>query len=123
MRKVMVTHDRRIRRKKRVSSKIKGTKEFPRVSVFRSNKNIYAQVIDDIKRHTLLSFSSLGLSKGKKKQEKSTKKEIAFKVGEELGKMMLKKGVKKAKYDRGRFSYKGRVKALAEGLRKAGIKI
>src|SRR3989338_1847065 len=98
------------RRKKRVSSKIFGTKERPRVSVFASNVHTYAQVIDDVDRVTLVSYSSLQLSQAKK-------------VGLELAKIAGKSGIKQAVFDRGKYSYKGRVKALAEGLREGGIKI
>ncbi|OGK11863.1 50S ribosomal protein L18 [Candidatus Roizmanbacteria bacterium RIFCSPLOWO2_01_FULL_37_12] len=110
------------RRKKRVSSKIFGTKERPRVSVFASNVHTYAQVIDDVDRVTLVSYSSLQLSQAEKyKREK--KVDEAKKVGLELAKIAGKSGIKQAVFDRGKYSYKGRVKALAEGLREGGIKI
>jgi len=88
-----------------------------RVSVFRSIKQIYAQIIDDTQHQTLVSFSSLDLD------TKGTKIEAATAVGAELAKRALQKGVKKACFDRGRFLYHGRVKALVEGLRTGGLQI
>lgn len=86
-----------------------------RVSAFRSNKFIYAQIIDDKSGNTIDSASSLGV------KEKKTPCEIAVMVGETLGKSALDKGIKKIVFDRGSYRYHGRVKALAEGLRKAGL--
>ena len=94
----------------------------PRVSVFRSLNQIYAQLIDDKQQHTLVSCSSLELSKGKKKLS-GDKKEIAHAVGVELAKRSVKKGIEKAVFDRGCYLYHGRVKSLAEGLREGGLKI
>ncbi len=105
----------RIKRHKRVRAKIIGTKEVPRVSVFRSAKHIYAQVIDDASGKTLL-FSSDDALKESNKIKKS------LKAGELLGETMKGKGILKAVFDRGGFKYHGRVKALADGLRNAGIK-
>ena len=110
------------RRKKRVSNNLFGVKEKPRVSVFASNRYIYAQVIDDSKRTTITSFSSLKLAQSDKyKKEKKT--DEAKKVGLELAKIAKKLEIKKAIFDRGKYSYKGRVKALAEGLREGGLVI
>ena len=86
-----------------------------RVSIFRSNKAIYAQVIDDNNGVTIASASSL------KNKEKKTPSEIATLVGETLGKDAAEKNIKKIVFDRGVYRYHGRVKALAEGLRKAGL--
>lgn len=110
------------RRKKRVSSNIFGSKERPRVSVFVSNVYIYAQIINDTERKTLVSYSSLQLAKTEK-YKKQKKVEEAKKVGLDLAVKAKKSGIKQAVFDRGRYSYKGRVKALAEGLREGGIKI
>lgn len=90
-----------------------------RISVFRSLNHIYAQVIDDTQSTTLLSFSSLNLDKKNKSEDK---KAIAKKVGIELGKLALEKAITDVFFDRGQFMYHGRVKALAEGLREAGLK-
>ena len=89
----------------------------PRVSVFRSLKQIYAQIIDDAQHATLVSCSSLQISTN------GTKTEIATAVGLELAKLALQQGITKAAFDRGSFLYHGRVKALAEGLRAGGLQI
>jgi len=90
-----------------------------RISVFRSLNHIYAQIIDDATSITLLSFSSLNLNKNEKSGDK---KAIAKMVGENLGKLALEKSITDVFFDRGQFMYHGRVKALAEGLREAGLK-
>ena len=100
-------------RKKQLS---RGTK--PRVSVSRSLQHIYAQVIDDANQVTMVSFSSVNLTK-----PSGSKKEIAKRVGLELGKLMVTKKIEDAFFDRGGYLYHGRVQALAEGLREAGVKI
>ena len=109
----------RDRRIVRIRSKISGTSSKPRICVFRSNKYIYAQAIDDIKGHTLASFSSLNLDK---KDKSLTKIEEAALVGEKLAEKLLKLGVKKAVFDRRGYMYHGRVKALADGAREGGLK-
>ncbi|MBI2641257.1 50S ribosomal protein L18 [Candidatus Roizmanbacteria bacterium] len=117
-----ITHNRQLRRKRRVSSNIVGTKERPRVSVFVSNKYIYAQLIDDQERKTLTSFSSVQLKKSKSyKREKKVQE--AKMVGAELAKISQKKGIMHAILDRGLHSYKGRIKSLTEGLREGGLKV
>lgn len=120
MRKIF-TYDKKTRRKRRVSANIKGTKEKPRISVYRSNKYIYCQVIDDFERKTLASFSSLILRK--KKKIKKKKLEEAKLVGEELAKILKNMGINQGVFDRSIYKYHGRVKAIAEGLREGGIKI
>lgn len=105
----------RLQRHKRVRAKIVGTKEVPRVSVFRSAKHVYVQVIDDLAGKTLFSVSDVEL-----KEVDKTKKSL--RAGESLGEMIKGKGIVKIVFDRGGFRYHGRVKALAEGLRSAGIK-
>lgn len=112
--------ERKSRRKKRVRAKVSGTKKKPRISVFKSNKDIYVQLIDDEKENTLVSFSSKRLTK-KEKQDK-TKTQIAKLVGEKFAKEAKKTKVKMAVFDRGGYKYHGRVKALAEGARKGGLK-
>jgi len=102
---------------------IKGTTKRPRLSVFRSNKAIYAQIIDDEKGKTLVAASERDLNKKTKKpKNKKTKMEKAEMVGEVLAKKALKKKIKTIVFDRGRHPYHGRVKALAEGARKGGLK-
>lgn len=98
--------------------KIKGTLARPRLSVFRSNKAIYAQIIDDGKGKTLAAATSLKLGK---EAQKLTKKEKAFKTGQLLAKKALKAKIKKVVFDRRAYKYHGRVKALADGARKGGL--
>lgn len=115
-----VTVDRKVRRKRRISQNITGSASRPRIAIFRSNRYIYAQAIDDAKKLTLASSSSLDfLIEGEKKQ----KKDVSEKVGEALGAKLMKKGVKEALFDRGRYAYHGRVQRLADGIRKVGIKV
>ncbi len=117
-----VNKDRKNRRKKRVSNNIFGTKDKPRISVFASNRYTYAQVIDDSGKMTLTSFSSLNLARSEK-YKKDKKVFEAKLVGLELAKKVKEMKIKKAVFDRGKYSYKGRVKALAEGLREGGLQI
>ncbi|MGX7638284.1 50S ribosomal protein L18 [Candidatus Karelsulcia muelleri] len=88
-----------------------------RISVFRSNKQIYVQIIDDVNHQTLLSYSSK-----KKSNLKITKTKMARKIGMILGEKAKKRGIYKLVFDRNGYLYHGRVKALAEGLRKTGLK-
>jgi len=101
---------------------IKGTKEKPRISVFRSNNYIYAQAIDDVTRKTLCAFSNFDLKKGTG-YKKGKKGEDSKKIGIELAKKLLENKIKAGVFDRGSYTYNGRVKALAEGLREGGLKI
>lgn len=91
-----------------------GTAECPRLSVFRSGKHIYAQLIDDSNNKTLFSESDVKLNK-------VAKKEKAFQVGQKLAEKALKKSIKKIVFDRGGFIYHGRIEQLAEGARKGGL--
>ncbi len=113
----MKNTDSRTRKTKRVRAKIKGTKKRPRLSVYRSNKDIYAQLIDDENQKTILAYSSKNLSK-----KKIGGVEKAGLVGEELAKKAKRKKITVVVFDRGRYKYHGRVKALAEGARKGGLK-
>lgn len=123
MNKSSTKKELRIKRHKRVRSIITGTAARPRVSVFKSNKYIFAQVIDDEHRKTILSASDM-ISKNKPKEKtKAKKSERAHKVGEALAVKMQEKNIKDAVFDRGGFKYHGRIKSLADGLRKGGIKI
>lgn len=102
--------------------RIKGTTKRPRLSIFRSNKSIYAQIIDDEKGRTLVAVNQKDLDKKTKKQKnEKTKTEKARMVGEILAKEALKKKIKAVVFDRGRYRYHGRVKVLAEGARKGGL--
>lgn len=107
---------RRIRIKAHIRTVVKGTAERPRLTVFRSNKAIYAQVIDDTKGVTLASASSLGIT------EKMTKTEKAAVVGKQLAENALKAGVQTVVFDRNGYLYHGRVKQLADAAREAGLK-
>jgi len=112
---------KRIRRHLRVRKKVFGTAQKPRLSVYRSLKHIYGQLIDDTRGVTLLAVSSL--TKDLREQLKGKKKtEQAMIVGEYLGKKALEKGITQVVFDRGGFLYHGRVKAFADGARKAGLK-
>ncbi|NMB18722.1 MAG: 50S ribosomal protein L18 [Erysipelothrix sp.] len=116
MAKKMSRDKLRIRRHIRVRNKVSGTPERPRLSVYRSNGNIYAQIIDDVAGHTLVSTSSLKL-----KLENGGNIEAAEKVGAELAKLALEKDIKSVVFDRGGYLYHGRVKALADSAREAGL--
>ncbi|HBK29534.1 MAG TPA: 50S ribosomal protein L18 [Parabacteroides sp.] len=107
---------RRLKIKTSIRGKISGTAERPRLSVFRSNKQIYAQVIDDTIGKTLASASSLKL------EDKGTKKEIAAKVGELIAKKAQEAGVQTVVFDRNGYLYHGRVKELADAARNGGLK-
>lgn len=119
---------KKMRRSRRTKSKIVGSKERPRFSIFRSLKNIYAQLIDDINGRTLVSASSREILKPKtKNQEPKTKNfddgkiAVAYKVGELAAKRAIEKGIKQAVFDRRGYKYHGRVAAVAEGARKEGL--
>ena len=106
--------ERRIKIKYRIRKSVNGTAERPRLSVFRSNKQIYAQVINDLTGHTLASASSLGL-------EKMPKKEQAAKVGELVAEKAKAAGITSVVFDRNGYLYHGRVKEFADGARKGGL--
>jgi len=110
----------RLKRHGRVRKKLSGTADRPRLAVHRSLKNLYAQVIDDVSSSTVLSFSTLE-KEFVKAYSKQTKTEAATKLGEFYGKRLLEKGIQKIAFDRGGYLFHGRVKALAESLRKAGV--
>jgi len=109
----------RKRRKFSIRNKISGTASKPRISVFRSIKNIYAQIIDDENGVTLVSMSNL--AKGFEVEAGKKKSEVSYQVGLELGKIAVEKGIKKVCFDRSGYLFHGRVKALADGARKAGL--
>jgi len=109
-----------LRRKYHVRKKVFGTPERPRLSVFRSNRHIYAQVIDDVAGATLVAASTR--SKALRDQlQKTGNKQAAEIVGEAIAKQALGVGIKCVCFDRNRYKYHGRVKALAEAARKAGL--
>ena len=110
----------RRRRHLRVRKKVFGTPERPRLCVFRSNKHIYAQIIDDTVGRTLVAASTLDKDL-RDKLEKTWNKEAAREVGKLIGKRALEKGITTVVFDRGGYKYHGRVKELAEGAREGGL--
>jgi large subunit ribosomal protein L18 len=112
------TRAQRMKRHARVRSKISGTAERPRLSVFRSENHIYAQIIDDVAGNTLVSASTVEKSfEGLGSNVKAAKK-----IGATVAERALKKGIEEVVFDRGGYIYHGRVQALAEGAREAGLK-
>ena len=111
------TPRKKIRAKKhwRMRAKIKGTAERPRLAVFRSTKHIYAQVIDDTVGRTLVAASTLEF------EAEGTKTEASRQVGEMIAKKALDKGIKEVVFDRGGFVYHGKIQALADAAREAGL--
>ena len=113
----------RLKRKRSIRKKINGTTDRPRLSVFRSARHIYAQVIDDIEGHTVVQASTLD-SQVKEKLEsesKMKKSDVATHVGKIVAQRALEKGIKKVVFDRNGFLYHGRVKAVSDGAREAGL--
>ena len=110
----------RLKRKKRIRKNIFGNPKRPRMSVFRSAKHIYAQVIDDTCGATLVSASTLD-KEFKENKAEGKKAEVAKVVGNLIGKRALDKGIKKVVLDRNGFLYHGRIKALSDGAREAGL--
>ena len=106
---------RRNKIKTRIRGKVSGTAERPRMSVFRSNKGIYVQLIDDLSGRTLAAASSKGLEGG-------TKTEVSAKVGKEIAKIAREKGIEAVVFDRNGYLFHGRVKSLADAAREAGLK-
>ncbi|MCO6360110.1 large subunit ribosomal protein L18 [Roseivirga pacifica] len=107
----------RLRIKRGIRNKISGTAERPRISVFKSNTKIYAQIIDDEKGHTLVSASSAELG-----AEKNTSVELSKEVGKKLAEKAVASGISSVVFDRNGYIYHGKVKALADGAREGGLK-
>ena len=134
--RVKIKKEDRIRRHRRVRAKIYGTAGAPRLCVFRSAKHIYAQLIDDEKGKTLAAASDLelkakspafakasaGKQKSKTEEVRTMKTAVASEVGKLIAKKALEKKIEKVVFDRGGCKYHGRIKALAEGAREAGLK-
>lgn len=116
MSKLQSRNDVRLKRHARVRAKISGTPECPRLNVFRSNAHIHAQVIDDVNGVTLASASSVDM-----KLENGSNIAAAAAVGKAVGEAAIAKNIKKVVFDRGGYVYHGRVKALAEAAREAGL--
>lgn len=115
----LTKNERRQRIKNRIRKVVSGTEARPRLSVFRSNKEIYAQIVDDVTGKTIAAASSRDKDIS---SEKGTKTEIAALVGKSVGEKAIKAGVETISFDRGGYLYHGRVKSLAEGAREAGLK-
>jgi large subunit ribosomal protein L18 len=110
-------NDARMKRKRRIRKKISGTSERPRLVVFRSNKYIYAQIVDDEKQETKAASSSLSLAK-----DRSLTSETARLVGQDIARKAKQHGVESVVFDRNGYVYTGRVKALADSAREEGLK-
>lgn len=118
------TRQSRIRRHARVRARVKGTSDRPRLCVFRSNRYILAQLIDDEAGKTLAQATDWEkIPKGKKETTKETRVLRAERVGEIIAKLAMEKKISAFVFDRGGYAYHGRVKGVAEGARKAGIKL
>jgi large subunit ribosomal protein L18 len=115
---VLTAPQRRLKRRRRVRAKVRGTAERPRISVFRSNRGLFAQLIDDDAGRTLASASWT-----EAELRGLAPLEQAKRVGETLAKRASEAGVQEAVFDRGGYQYHGRVKALAEGVREGGLKV
>ena len=115
--KLHTRNDKRISKHKRVRKKIKGSEERPRLSVYRSLKYIYAQIIDDAKGHTLVSASSLSIPDIKSGDTMS----VAKQVGQMIAAEAKRKNISNVVFDRGGYLYHGRIKALADGAREGGL--
>ncbi|NCB63320.1 MAG: 50S ribosomal protein L18 [Clostridia bacterium] len=111
------TNAQRLQRHKRVRAKVSGTPERPRLNVFRSEANIYAQIIDDSTGHTLVAASSLE----KEFEGRGSNKEAAKQIGLLVARRAKEKGIETVVFDRGGYLYHGRVKELAEGAREGGL--
>ncbi len=114
--------ERRIRRKLRIRKKVFGTPERPRVCVSKSLKHLYVQAVDDLAGRPLFGLSTIKLVK-MNPEKKLTKTQLGYDLGKMFGRLMLEKGFTQGVFDRSGFKYHGRVKAVCEGLREAGVKI
>jgi len=112
-------YERRLKIRKGIRKKVKGTPQRPRLSVFRSNRGIYAQIINDEEGHTLISASSPEI--GAKNLDIEISKNVGN-VGKKLAEKATAKGIERVVFDRGGYIYHGKVKALAEGAKEGGLK-
>jgi len=113
----MITHNTKLRRQKRVRAKIAQNMAIPRLTVFRSNQHMWAQIIDDKHGRTLVSYTTKSM-----KDKKITKSEKALELGKEIAKLAIEKKILKVRFDRGLYLYHGRVKSVADGAREGGLK-
>ena len=112
----MIIHDQKLRRLRKVRTQLQNNLGIPRLSVYRSNTHVWAQIIDDKHGKTLVSSSTKVL------KAKGTKSERASAVGQEIAKAALEKNIKNVRFDRGLYRYHGRVKAIADAAREGGLK-
>ena len=115
-----IKKEARLRRKQRVRKKVIGTSDRPRLSVFRSTRHIYAQIIDDSRGSTIVAASSME-KEVRDASKPGDKKAVAVKIGKLIAGRAKEKGISKVVFDRGGFMYHGRVKALSEGAREGGL--
>ncbi len=115
----LTKNQKRLRIKSRIRKVVSGTEARPRLAVFRSNKEIYAQIVDDVTGKTIIAASSRDKDIS---SAKGTKSEIATLVGKSIAEKALKAGVETISFDRGGYQYHGRVQSLAEGAREGGLK-
>ncbi len=118
----------RIRRHGRVRARISGTAQRPRVAVFKSNRHLYVQVIDDVTRKTLIGLGDVSKTSSAKKPAAKTvpaesKVKSAFDIGQTIGSKLKASGITQVIFDRGGFKYHGRIKAVADGLRSGGVQV
>ena len=111
----------RVKKHKRIRNRFSGTAQRPRLAVFRSNNHMYAQIIDDVAGHTLASASTLEKDV-KAELEKTNNVDAAAYIGTVIGKRAIEKGITEVVFDRGGFIYHGKIAALAEAAREAGLK-
>lgn len=122
MKTTNIKKEKRIRLKRKIRSIINGTANTPRLSVFKSNVHIYAQIIDDVTGKTLLSSSDLALKKTDSKITKSTYREKSINVGNDIAQKAIAMGIKSIVFDRNGYKYTGHIAALADAARGAGLK-
>jgi large subunit ribosomal protein L18 len=115
---IVTKESRRLKIRKRIRSKISGTAERPRLSIYRSNADVYVQLVDDVKGVTILAASS----RDKDFKRSGNKVEQSKAVGTEIARKAIEKGLTTVVFDRGGYLYHGRVQALAEGAREGGLK-
>jgi large subunit ribosomal protein L18 len=123
MKAIKKLNQKRMRRVARTRAVISGTATRPRLTVRRSNRYFYAQLVDDVKGNTLLSASSFTIAKAAKGAAKENKTANAFSVGELIGKKATEKGIKSAVFDRRSYKFHGRVKSFVDGAKKGGLTI
>lgn len=114
-------HAKRVRRARRARISVRGTADRPRLSVFRSNRHLAAQLIDDVTRRTLAMASDQELTRQRRRKEPSGRRERAAWVGMTIAERARTKGISRARFDRGSYRYHGLVAALADAARRAGL--